>query len=140
MGVDYRPLSPARNAWRHFHFGIEAGVGLTPHVTSGDPSLGLSESSGGLRPLGRAYLGWDFTELFFTRLGGELRVADPFGALVGGPDWLLELGTRICNHFETGLRGTVGQDRVASSGLDVASTTRLTLVYGTSVFLRLVIP
>jgi len=122
-----------------WHFDVEGALGYSSRSTSGFEDLGSEEASGGCYAALRAMFGYDFSPLFFVRLGAQTRETYPLNRVAPGVHATADIGTRAFGRLEFGLRGLIGADGViASNGTDQASF--LVLAYGAAVLLRYVSP
>ena len=120
-----------------WHLDFEGGLGIMPKTTAGFSDFGLSQASGGCYGAIRAMVGHDWAPLFFSRLGGQLRITYSNDWLAPGPQLLVDLGTRLPWGIELGLRGDAGSDGVVSNEGGRHKAT-LTLAYGTQLLARYV--
>jgi hypothetical protein len=94
-------------------FRVEGGIGWTMGVTSGDRDYGTSTSSGGPYLAIRGLFDFDITQLFFVRVGPEVRGS--FSPVAPGIYGVVDVGTRVGEHFELGLRSHIGAEGVVRS-------------------------
>lgn len=131
-----------RPSYRGPRFGLEAGAGFEPSTSQGFADIAFAQSSGGPYFVLRALAGYDWTQLFFTTGGAQVRF--PLAGGAPGYDAILELGTRIvAARWEVGVRQQLGVDGVTSSGSyvpDGSNGPTTAFAYGTSLFTRVMWP
>ncbi len=121
-----------------FRLTLEGGVVQTVRAQTGPvlPFNGTSHVSGGTYFATRFFIGYDWTRLFFMRLGWELHATAETEL---AEMWLAEMGTRIFGHLEVGLRAKLGFEGVRSqtftSGRD-ESGHGIAFAQGVLVFVR----
>jgi opacity protein-like surface antigen len=122
-----------------WHFGAEVGLGFMSRSSSGDANFGVARSSGGTYLVVRALLGFDVTRLFYVRVGAQARGTWSLETVNPGGQAVVDLGTRLGNHWEVGVRGILGEDGVVATG-NGETRHDTALAYGAGVAVRLFVP
>lgn len=101
---------------RNWRLNGELGIGFMNSTTSGDASVGVGRSSGDGGYLATRFLvGYDITRLFFFRAGPQLRGTTALGRVALGFQVDADIGTRVGDDIEFGIRTFGGFDGVAST-------------------------
>lgn len=123
---------------RAIRFDLDLDFGFTPRRTSLAPQLATITAGGGFHVLLRPMFAFQIAR-FFTRVGNELRATAPLSGVAPGFAGVVELGVRLGEHVELGLRASLGfegarvGDGATSRWMGAGST-------GTQLVLRAVIP
>ena len=125
---------------RHVHLDAELGVGYSGIGSAGDPNLGIAYGSGGTYAVVRAMLGADLSPVFFWRAGAQARFMYSLHWVDPGMQAVGDLGTRVYEHFEVGMRGFAGFDGVVAAGNGEGNSWAWAPAYGLSVFGRFLLP
>lgn len=100
---------------------VDLGVGWTLGATSGDRDFGTTTSSGGGYVGLRAMVDLDITPAFFFRIGPQVRGSLPANFPTLGFFGALDLGMRIGDHFEVGIRWEGGAEGVVRASPETLS-------------------
>lgn len=132
MGIDVRVIG----VWR---LSVALGLGFTPVRTSFAPATHVSMVGGGGHGILRFMPFSFYAERFFMNVGAELRPNALLSMLGLGVAGVVEVGVRVVEPFEIGVRFTGGGDstrfgdaRASAGGIGFAT--------GTQLLLRVVLP
>lgn len=101
---------------RRWHLGAELGLGWMPTGSTGDSTFGIARNAGGTYAVLRLLAGLDVTRLFFVRAGVQSRATWSLETVAPGFQGVVDLGTRLGNHVELGLRALAGADGEITRG------------------------